>query len=82
MSRLFYTFQDKPCNILHSSFFNSMSYAQRRDFAFNKTELKKLSSEDQLLMQGYAANIVERQKAYKYKHPDYKRKTAKRQSKK
>lgn len=67
MSRIFCDHKDKTCDILHSSFFNGMSYKERQDFAFNKEELAKLSQRDKDLMRGYAQNIVEKQKAYKYK---------------
>ncbi len=67
MSRIFYDHRDKTCDILHSTFFNGMTFKERQDFAFNKEELAKISQRDKDLMRGYAQNIVEKQKAYKYK---------------
>ena len=68
MSRLFYNHKGKNCDILHSTYFNSLTFAQRQKLAFNKKELAKLNDRDKLLLRGYAQNIVERQKAWRYKH--------------
>lgn len=68
MSRLFYDHKDRNCDILHSTYFNGLSFQERQKLAFNKKELAKLSERDRLLMRGYAQNIVERQKAWAYKH--------------
>lgn len=71
MSRLFYNHKGKECDILHSTYFNGLTYSERQKLAFNKAELAKLSESDRLLMRGYAQNIAERQKAFMYNHPDY-----------
>jgi len=68
MSRLFYNHKGKNCDILHSTYFNSLTFAERQKLAFNKKELAKLNDRDKLLLRGYAQNIVERQKAWHYKH--------------
>ena len=78
MSRLFYNHKGKNCDILHSTYFNGLTFAQRQKLVFNKKELAKLCETDKLLLRGYAQNIVERQKAWKYKH----RKTKRTQTKK
>ena len=68
MSRLFYNHKGRNCDILHSTYFNSLTFAQRQKLAFDKKELAKLSDTDKLLLRGYAQNIVERQNAWKYNH--------------
>ena len=68
MSRLFYNSKGKNCDILHSTYFNGLTFAQRQKLVFNKKELAKLSDTDKLLLRGYAQNIVERQNAWKYNH--------------
>ena len=78
MSRLFYDHNNRNCDILHSTYFNGLTYSERQKLAFNKAELAKLSESDRLLMRGYAQNIVERQKAFRYNHPNYNRTGTKR----
>lgn len=68
MSRLFYNYKGRNCDILHSTYFNGLTFRQRQKLAFDKKELAKLSETDKLLLRGYAQNIVERQNAWKYKH--------------
>ena len=68
MSRIFYDHKDRNCDILHSTYFNGLTFKERQALAFNKDELAKLNERDRLLMRGYAQNIVERQRAYKYKN--------------
>ena len=71
MSRIFYNNKGKEVDILHSTYFNGLSFKERQDLAFNKEELAKLNNTDKLLMRGYAQNISERTKAFYYNNPDY-----------
>ena len=80
MSRLFYDHKDRNCDILHSTYFNNLSYAERTKLAFDSKELAKLNERDRLLMRGYAQKIVEGQKAYSYKHSRKSRSTSERRS--
>ena len=76
MSRIFYDHKDRICDILHSTYFNGLTYKERQDLAFDKEKLAELNEGDRKLMQGYAQHIVEGQRAFKHTHPDYKRKTS------
>ena len=75
MSRIFYDYKDRTCDILHSTYFNKLSFKERQKLAFDKDRLAELNEGDRKLMQGYAQHIVEGQKVFRYKHPKYKNKT-------
>lgn len=48
----------------------------RQAMAFNKPFLDSLTARDKYLMRGYAQAKIEEMQAFKYKHPKYKRETA------
>lgn len=69
MSRIFFNSNRQETDILHSVEFNSKSFKERADFAFNKDSYKNLSTEDKMLLRGYASCLAEKQRAYRYNHP-------------
>lgn len=73
----FKTFKGRETDILHSSAYASAKYPMCQAMAFNKPFLNSLSDRDKYLMRGYAQAKVEEMQAFKYKHPDYKRKKGK-----
>lgn len=75
MNRIFTSKNGKETDIMHSHAYYKATAKQRNDLAFNKTMLGELSERDKLLMRGYGQRIVEEQQAFKYKNPDYERKT-------
>ena len=48
MSRLFYNHRGRNCDILHSTYFNSLTFQQRQKLAFNKKELAKFNKESSI----------------------------------
>lgn len=75
MARRFATKNGVKTNVLNSYDFYKASYKKRQEGAFNKKLLSELSPTDKALMRGYAQRIVEEQQAFKYHHPNYRRKT-------
>ena len=76
MERTFKSKNGKVTDIMHSHNYYKATAKQRNDLAFNKQVLGELSERDKLLMRGYGQRIIEEQNAFKYKNPNYKRKTA------
>ena len=74
-AKVFKTKGGKATDIFHSMEHLSASAKTRRDRAFSSPYLEKLTARDKYLMRGYAQAIVEQQQAFKYKNPNYKRKT-------
>lgn len=70
----FKTFKGRKTDILHSTIYAKAKYPMRQAMAFDKPFLNSLSERDKNLMRGYAQAKVEEMQAYKFKHPDYKRK--------
>lgn len=70
----FYTKKGKQTDIYHSYGYAKAPYAMRQQMAFNKDFLGILSQRDKDLMRGYAQRVVEEQNAFRYNHPQYKRK--------
>jgi len=75
MNRVFTSKNGKETDIMHSHAYFKATAKQRNDLAFNKSVLGELSERDKLLMRGYGQRIVEEQQAFKYKNPNYQRKT-------
>ena len=75
MERIFTSKNGKETDIMHSHNYFKATAKQRNDLAFNKSVLGELSERDKLLMRGYGQRIVEEQQAFKYKNPNYQRKT-------
>ena len=69
------TKRGKETDIFHSYPYYKAPAKMRNDMAFNKTFIDSLSQHDQLLVRGYAQRLVEEKQAFKYKNPNYKRKT-------
>lgn len=69
----------KTTDIFHSHDYTKLSHKQRTELAFEKDTGKhksKMSKDNKLRLQGYAQAKSEQTKAYKYNHPNYKRKTS------
>lgn len=75
MARQFATKNGVKTNVLNSYDYYKATAKKRREGAFSKKFLSDLSPTDKALMRGYAQRIVEEQQAFKYHHPDYRRKT-------
>ena len=73
--RIFKSKSGKETDIMHSHAYYKATAKQRNDLAFNKQVLGELSERDKLLMRGYGQRIIEEQNAFKYKNPNYQRKT-------
>lgn len=72
---IFRTKNGKVTDILHSYPYYKATAKQRNDLAFNKTLLKQMSKRDRDIMYGYGAKIIQDQNAFKYRNPNYQRKT-------
>jgi len=75
MSYTFRTKNGKETDIFHSYPYYTATAKQRNDLAFNKTVMSKLSERDKLLLRGLAEKIIRDNEAFKYRNPNYQRKT-------
>lgn len=75
MAYQFRTKNGKETDIFHSYPYYKATAKQRNDLAFNKQILSKLSEKDQWLLRGLAEKIIRDNEAFKYRNPDYQRKT-------
>lgn len=73
--RILTTKRGNQTDIFHSYPYFKATAKQRSDLAFNKQALGELTERDKLLMRGYGQRIIEESQAFKYKNPDYVRKT-------
>lgn len=75
MAYSFRTKNGKETDIFHSYPYYKATAKQRNDLAFNKELISKLSEKDQWLLRGLAEKIIRDNEAFKYRNPNYQRKT-------